>query len=69
METMRVAAQLTFDRKVISLIAEEDHLPFQKGQVVKKISRSMLAEMKRPLCVEVSTGGGKTSTKVKPILK
>ena len=55
---IRVAAQLTFSPKIISLVAEESCAPYQKGQVLKKITRSTLSKMERPLSVEVSMGGG-----------
>lgn len=55
---IKVVAQLTILPKTVSLIAEEDHPPFAKGQVVKRISRDTLDKMKRPLSVIITTGGG-----------
>jgi hypothetical protein len=55
---LRVAAQLTIRPKIISLIAEEDHSPFKKGQVVIHITRATLDSMKSPLNVSISNGGG-----------
>jgi hypothetical protein len=55
---LRVAAQLTIRPKIISLIAEEDHPPFKKGQIIIHVTRVTIDIMKRPLNVSVSNGGG-----------
>jgi hypothetical protein len=57
-KTLRVAAQLTISPRIISLVAEENHIPFKKGQIVKRICRRTLDTMERPLNVVVSNGGG-----------
>ena len=55
---LRVAAQLTFSAKIISLVAEADLHPYKKGDIIKKITRSTLSKMERPLNVQVIAGGG-----------
>jgi hypothetical protein len=57
-QTLRVAAQLTFSPSIVSLVAEEDHIPFKKGQVVKRVNVTTLNRMERPLNVVVSKRGG-----------
>ena len=56
--TLRVVAQLTFSKRIIDLVAEEDFYPYKKGDIVRKINRNILDKMERPLNVRVMSGGG-----------
>ncbi|OGX23351.1 MAG: hypothetical protein A3K54_00100 [Omnitrophica WOR_2 bacterium RBG_13_44_8] len=56
-QTLRVAAQLTF-HGTVSLIAEESLPPFNRGDVVKRVSRLTLSKMDKPLNVLITSRGG-----------
>lgn len=52
-ESIRVVPQLTFSRNLVSLVAEENHSPFNKGDLVMQIGRSKLSEMEKPFRVRI----------------
>lgn len=54
---LRVAVQLIFSRKIVSLVAETDMYPFKKGDVVRKVTRTTLEKMERPLSVQINSEG------------
>lgn len=54
---LRVIPQLTFSKRIVTLIAEESKGRIIKGRVMKKISVNTLDKMKRPLSMRVINGG------------
>lgn len=47
-ETIRVIPQFTMVKNLISLMAEETHDPYKKGDLVTQVNRKVIDEMERP---------------------